>query len=66
VVVRDADASPTGQLSLSVLGLGVGECEELRLPDGKVDIDACTSAQRNLGVELLRALGDSDASAASW
>ena len=45
-------------LSLYVLGPGVGECQVLLLPDGKVVVvDACMRDDRNLGVELLRALG---------
>lgn len=44
-------------LSLYVLGPGVGECQVVVLPDGKVMVvDACVKDGRNLGVELLRAL----------
>lgn len=45
-------------LTLYVLGPGVGECQVVLLPDGKVIVvDACMTGDRNLGVELLRALG---------
>lgn len=45
-------------LSLYVLGPGVGECQVLLLPDGKVVVvDACMADGRNLGVDLLQALG---------
>ncbi len=45
-------------LSLYVLGPGVGECQVLLMPDGRVIVvDACTKGGRNFGVALLQALG---------
>lgn len=45
-------------LFLYVLGPGVGECQVVLFPDGRVlVVDACERDGRNLGIELLRVLG---------
>jgi len=50
--------APRTSLLLYVLGPGVGECQVVLFPDGRVlVVDACEKDGRNLGVELLRALG---------
>lgn len=55
--LSQALASAWPGLSLYVLGPGVGECQVVLLPDGKVVvIDACMSGERNLTVELLQEL----------
>lgn len=50
--------TPRTNLNLYVLGPGVGECQVVLFPDGRVlVVDACMKDGRNLGIALLDALG---------
>lgn len=50
--------TPRTNLNLYVLGPGVGECQVVLFPDGRVMVvDACMKDDRNLGIALLEALG---------
>lgn len=56
--LREVSVAARGRVIVYVLGPGVGECQVVLLPDGRVlVVDACMDGDRNLGVELLRALG---------